>query len=178
MNYGISGAIVAHPRGVTLAQPLGSQFAIVNANGASGVRFQNQQGIQTDWLGNAVIPSLTPYQENAIRIDTASLPENVESSDTSIRVIPSRNAAVESRFDAHVGYRMLIALTRPGNQRVPFGAIVTSANADLSGIVDDTSTVYRRRRRAHTAHGEMGKSARPTVRRPYFTAGRGIHGEP
>lgn len=142
MNYGISGAIVAHPRGVTLAQPLGSQFAIVNANGASGVRFQNQQGIQTDWLGNAVIPSLTPYQENAIRIDTASLPENVESSDTSIRVIPSRNAAVESRFDAHVGYRMLIALTRPGNQRVPFGAIVTSANADLSGIVDDTSTVY------------------------------------
>lgn len=64
-----------------------SQFAIVNANGASGVRFQNQQGIQTDWLGNAVIPSLTPYQENAIRIDTASLPENVESSDTSIRVI-------------------------------------------------------------------------------------------
>ena len=96
---------------------------------------------QTGW-GNAVIPSLTPYQENAIRIDTASLPENVESSDTSIRVIPSRNAAVESRFDAHVGYRMLIALTRPGNQRVPFGAIVTSANADLSGIVDDTSTVY------------------------------------
>ncbi|WP_250664761.1 fimbria/pilus outer membrane usher protein, partial [Escherichia coli] len=79
------------------AQPLGSQFAIVNANDAAGVRFKNQRGIQTDWLGNAVIPSLTPYQENAIRIDTTSLPENVDSSDTTATVIPSRNAAVVAR---------------------------------------------------------------------------------
>lgn len=30
------------------AQPLGSQFAIVNANGASGLRFQNYRGVRTD----------------------------------------------------------------------------------------------------------------------------------
>lgn len=88
LNYGIGGAIVAHPQGITLAQPLGSQFAIVNANDASGIRFLNQRGIRTDWQGNAVIPSLTPYQENNIRIDTSSLPENVDSSDTAITVIP------------------------------------------------------------------------------------------
>lgn len=142
LNYGISGGIVAHPHGVTLAQPLGSQFAIVNANDAAGVRFKNQRGIQTDWLGNAVIPSLTPYQENAIRIDTTSLPENVDSSDTTATVIPSRNAAVVARFNAHVGYRMLITLTRSNGERVPFGAVATSANPVMSGIVDDTGTVY------------------------------------
>ncbi|WP_406808175.1 fimbria/pilus outer membrane usher protein [Enterobacter chuandaensis] len=142
LNYGISGGIVAHPQGVTLAQPLGSQFAIVSANDASGVRFQNQRGIQTDWQGNAVIPSLTPYQENSIRIDTASLQENVDSSDTSVTVIPSRNAAVMARFDAHTGYRMLITLKRQNGQLVPFGAIATSDTPVLSGIVDDTGTVY------------------------------------
>ncbi len=142
LNYGISGGIVAHPHGVTLAQPLGNQFAIINANNAAGVRFQNQRGIQTDWQGNAIIPSLTPYQENRIRIDTSSLPENVDSSDTSATVIPSRNAAVVANFDAHVGYRMLITLTRPNGQRVPFGAIATSASPVISGIVDDTGTVY------------------------------------
>ena len=141
-SYGISGGIVAHPHGVTLAQPLGSQFAIVNANDAAGVRFKNQRGIQTDWLGNAVIPSLTPYQENAIRIDTTSLPENVDSSDTTATVIPSRNAAVVARFNAHVGYRMLITLTRPNGDRVPFGAVATCASPVMSGIVDDTGTVY------------------------------------
>lgn len=155
LNYGISGALVAHPQGVTLAQPLGSQFAIVSANDASGVRFLNQRGIQTDWQGNAVIPSLTPYQENNIRIDTSSLPENVDSSDTAITVIPSRNAAVMARFDAHTGYRVLIALKRPNGLPVPFGAIATSDTPVISGIVDDTGTVYL---------AGIGEAARLTVK--------------
>lgn len=142
LSYGLSGAVVAHPHGITLAQPLGSQFAIVNANHASGVRFQNQRGIQTDWQGNAVIPSLTPYQENSIRVDTTSLPEDVDTSETAVTVIPSRNAAVVANFDAHVGYRALITLTRPGGGTVPFGAIVTAVSPVISGIVDDMGTVY------------------------------------
>lgn len=142
LSYGLSGAVVAHPHGITLAQPLGSQFAIVNANHASGVRFQNQRGIQTDWQGNAVIPSLTPYQENNIRVDTTSLPEDVDTSETAVTVIPSRNAAVVANFDAHIGYRALITLTRPGGNTVPFGAIVTAVSPVISGIVDDTGTVY------------------------------------
>ena len=142
LSYGVSGAVVAHPHGVTLAQPLGSQFAIVNANHASGVRFQNQRGIQTDWQGNAVIPSLTPYQENSIRVDTTSLPEDVDTSDTAATVIPSRNAAVVANFDAHVGYRVLVTLMRPGGKTVPFGAIATTLSPVMSGIVDDTGTLY------------------------------------
>ena len=142
LSYGMSGAVVAHPHGITLAQPLGSQFAIVNANHASGVRFQNQRGIQTDWQGNAVIPSLTPYQENSIRVDTTSLPEDVDTSETAVTVIPSRNAAVTASFDAHVGYRALITLTRPDGSTVPFAAIATAVSPVISGIVDDTGTVY------------------------------------
>ncbi|MBA3110825.1 fimbrial biogenesis outer membrane usher protein [Salmonella enterica] len=142
LSYGVSGAIVAHPHGVTLAQPLGSQFAIVNANGAAGVRFQNQRGIQTDWQGNAVIPSLSPYQENHIRVDTTSLPDDVDTSETAVTVIPSRNAAVAANFDAHVGYRALIKLTRPNGMAVPFGAMATARSPVLSGIVDDTGTLY------------------------------------
>lgn len=142
LSYGVSGAIVAHPHGITLAQPLGNQFAIVNANHASGVRFQNQRGIQTDWQGNAVIPSLTPYQENNIRVDTTSLPEDVDTSDTAVTVIPSRNAAVVANFDAHVGYRALITVMRPGGKTVPFGAVATTLSPVLSGIIDDTGTLY------------------------------------
>ncbi|MGG5837558.1 fimbria/pilus outer membrane usher protein, partial [Huaxiibacter chinensis] len=143
LSYGVNGAIVAHPHGVTLAQPLGGQFAIINTNDAAGIRFQNQRGIQTDWQGNAVIPSLTAYQENRIRIDTTSLPEDVDSSDTAVTVIPSRNAAVMARMDAHVGYRLLITLTRPDGKAVPFGALATTTGTPvLSGIVDDSGVLY------------------------------------
>ncbi|WP_312982752.1 fimbria/pilus outer membrane usher protein [Atlantibacter sp.] len=141
-SYGISGAIVAHPQGITLAQPLGDEFAIVNANGASGVRFMNQRGVQTDLFGNAIIPSLEAYQENTINVDTTTLPEDVDTNDTALTVVPSRNAAVAAHIDAHVGYRALIMLTRPQGQTVPFGAMATVDLQPQSGIVDDTGMLY------------------------------------
>lgn len=142
LSYGISGAIVAHPRGVTLSQPLGNQFAIISANGATGIRFQNQRGIRTDWLGNAIIPSLTPYQENTLRVDTTSLPADVDTSETALEVIPSRNAAVSATIDAHIGYRALIALHQQNGQPVPFGAIASVESPAQSGIVDDAGMLY------------------------------------
>ncbi|WP_313109324.1 fimbria/pilus outer membrane usher protein [Atlantibacter sp.] len=142
LNYGLNGGIVAHPGGVTLSQPLGNEFAIVNANGASGIRFTNQRGVQTDWFGNAIIPSLSPYQENVIRIDTTSLPDNVDSTDTAISVIPGRNAAVEAHFNARVGHRAMISLKRADGRPVPFGALATVDETGINGIVDDSGTLY------------------------------------
>lgn len=142
LTYGLSGAVVAHPAGVTLSQPLGDQFAIVSANGASGVRFANQRGVQTDIFGNAIIPSLTPYQENIIRIDTTSLPDDVDTDETSMTLIPSRSAAVSTQFRAHVGYRALISLTRPDGRIIPFGAVANVDGLSLNGIVDDRGVLY------------------------------------
>lgn len=142
LSYGISGAIVAHPHGVTLSQPLGDTFAIVNAGGASGIRFQNERGVSTDIFGNAIIPSLTPYQINNIRVDTTSLPDDVETNATTLTAIPSRSAAVAATLEARVGYRALIKLSRPQNRSVPFGAIASANIPGVTGIVDDTSTLY------------------------------------
>lgn len=141
-SYGASGAVVIHPHGITLSQPLGDQFAIVDAEGAAGLQFQNQRGIRTDMWGNAVIPSLTAYQENRIGLDTTLLPDDVDSSDTALTVVPSRNAAVRAHFSARTGYRMLITLTRPNGKPVPFGAMVNSADGELNGIVDDNGVLY------------------------------------
>ncbi|MFP2469579.1 fimbria/pilus outer membrane usher protein [Pseudescherichia vulneris] len=142
LSYGVSGAIVAHPNGVTLSQPLGDTFAIINAKGASGIRFQNERGITTDVFGNAIIPSLSPYQINNIRVDTTSLPEDVDPVDTAITAIPSRGAAVAATLETHMGYRVLINLMRAGNSPVPFGAIASDDTTGVTGIVDDTSTLY------------------------------------
>ena len=142
ISYGASGGIVAHQHGVTLAQPLGSQFAIISTDNASGVRFQNQRGIQTDWQGNAVIPSLSAYQENTVRVDTSSLPEDVETDTTAVTLIPTSNAVVSGNISARIGYRVLITLQRPGKSPVPFGAIATAENQSINGIVDDGGTLY------------------------------------
>lgn len=142
LSYGASGALVVHPHGVTLSQPLGDQFAIINADGASGIAFQNQRGIRTDWFGNAIIPSLSAYQENRIGMDTTQLPDNVDSTSTAITVVPSRNAAVAAHFSAKVGYRALIVLSLPNASEVPFGAMASSADGKINGIVAERGVLY------------------------------------
>lgn len=142
INYGVNGGIVIHPGGITLSQPLGNEFAIVDTNDASGIGFTNQRGIQTDWFGNAIIPSLTPYQENTIRLDTTSLPEEVDSNDTAVTVVPTRQAAVKAHFDARKGYRVLVTLTRPDGRLIPFGALGSIDGTGINGIVDDSGTLY------------------------------------
>ncbi len=142
LSYGTNGALVVHPHGVTLSQPLGNQFAIVDADGAAGVAFQNQRGIRTDMFGNAVIPSLSAYQENHINVDTTMLPDDVDSNNTSATVVPSRNAAVVAHFSARRGYRALITLVQLSGKPLPFGTMVTSGDGLLSGIADDQGMVY------------------------------------
>lgn len=44
-NYGVTGGVVIHPHGVTLSQYLGNAFALIDANGASGVRIQTIRGL-------------------------------------------------------------------------------------------------------------------------------------
>lgn len=142
ISYGASGGIVAHPHGITLSQPLGNQFAIISANNASDVRFLNQRGIQTDWQGNAIIPSLSAYQENTVRVDTTSLPEDIETDATAVTLVPNRNAIVSGNINARKGYRVLITLHRLDHSPVPFGAIASADEPSITGIVDEDGTLY------------------------------------
>lgn len=141
-SYGIAGGVVAHSHGLTLSQPLSTSFALVDTNGAAGARIQNIPGVKTDWRGYAIVPYLTPYNENRVSIDTTTLPEDVDVKNSSEMVIPNKGAMVVAHFDAHVGARALITLIRTGGKPVPFGAVVVSEDQSLTNIVDDGGTVY------------------------------------
>jgi outer membrane usher protein len=143
LNYGISGALVIHPGGITLSQPLGDSFALVDANGASGIHLVNEAGVATDWFGYAVVPSLTPYRRNQLAIDTTKLPGGVDSENTSQVVIPNKGAMTAVHFDARIGYRVLLTLKRANGQFVPFGANATQfPDNQKQIIVDEKGVVY------------------------------------
>ncbi len=142
ISYGIAGGVVAHAHGVTLSQPLGDSFALIDANGASGARVQNLPGLRTDWRGYAVVPYLTSYTENRIVLDTTTLPDEVDVTNTSELVIPNKGAMVVAHFDAHIGVRALIKLVRNDGTTVPFGAVAVSEDQSLENIVDDGGVLY------------------------------------
>ncbi|EKY3197565.1 fimbrial biogenesis outer membrane usher protein [Cronobacter turicensis] len=142
-SYGASGALVMHPHGVTLSQPLGDAFALVDANGASDIHFKNQAGVSTDWLGYAVIPWLSPYERNELTLDTTTMPAGVDAQNTHLTLIPNKGALVYARFDAREGHRLLLTLRQTSGEPVPFGALVTLNGIDgYESIVDEGGVAY------------------------------------
>lgn len=143
-HYGVQGAIVAHPYGVTLGQSLGNSMALVRAPGASRVKVQNQTGIRTDARGYAVVPYLGSYRDNRVALDTMSLGDDMDIDAPVTTVVPTSGAIVLADFKARVGARALITLTFQGKP-IPFGAratLMTEGGENGSGIVADAGTVY------------------------------------
>lgn len=139
LNYGLNGAIVAHRNGITFSQPLGETNVLIAAPGAGDVKVEGTPGLRTDWRGYAVVPYATTYRRNRMALDTASLPDNVDLTDTVVNVVPTRGALVRASFTTQVGARALITLTHNGKP-VPFGAMVSAA--DSASIVGDDGQVY------------------------------------
>ncbi|MCS3601732.1 outer membrane usher protein [Buttiauxella sp. BIGb0471] len=145
VNYGISGGVLAHRDGITLAQPFGETIALVKAPGAAGVGVLNQTGVKTDYRGYTVVSNMMPFRKNDISFDTASMPDNVELELTTQTVIPTRGAVVRAVYQASIGQRALITLKRTDGKPVPFGAVVSMNSKDTANqgfIVGDNGQVY------------------------------------
>ncbi|WP_422731668.1 fimbria/pilus outer membrane usher protein [Pantoea agglomerans] len=146
-NYGLSGGIVAHEHGITLSQPLGDTFAIVRVPDTADVGIQSSSNVLTDSRGYAIVPSLSPYQENSIELETDTLPDNVDVELDGQKAIPTRGAIVVADYATHVGNRVLFTLTYD-NAFPPFGAAgqITLAKegkgSNTSGIVAEKGELY------------------------------------
>lgn len=144
LNYGLSGALVAHRDGITLSQPLGETAVLIKAPGISGASVVNQTGVSTDFRGYTLVPYVRAYRVSELTLDPLSLPDTVELAQTTQQVVPTRGALVRADFSGRVGQRALITLTRSNGLPVPFGATVTLADeaGDYSSIVGNNGEVW------------------------------------
>jgi len=143
VNYTASGAMVAHPYGVTLSQSLGESSVLVRAPGASDVDLESQVGVSTDPWGYAVVPFASAYRKNRVSLDPGSLSDDVDMDHFTQTAVPTRGALVLAEFDTRVGGRALLTLSFDG-QPVPFGATATlrQEGKPNSSIVGDAGEVY------------------------------------
>jgi len=134
-TVGVAGGLLAHAGGVTLSQPLGETMALVQAPKAQGVGLESRPGVGTDWVGNAVIPNLSPYRLNRIALRTGDLGDTVEVKNAAMDVVPTRGAVVVARFETSVGYRLLITLANDKGRALPLGARVENESGQEVGVV-------------------------------------------
>ncbi|HFZ0498646.1 TPA: fimbria/pilus outer membrane usher protein, partial [Klebsiella pneumoniae] len=145
-SYGMSGAVLVHPQGITLAKTLSldGANALIELPGVGGVRIA---GVETDWRGYAVVSGLTPYDLNKLSVNMTNLPGNVEVDSSSKATVPTRGSVVRVRFTGSRGYRVLFTLARAAGGDIPFGAVVSLKKQDKqapehTGIVGDSGQAY------------------------------------
>ncbi len=143
-SVGMRGAVVVHPGGVTLSQPLSETFGIVEASDAEGARLLNASGVRVDGRGYAVVPHLTPYRMNTVEIDPKGLSTDVELQVTSQQVAPRAGAVAMLRYATVSGRSAMLEVQRPDGKPLPFGASVLDEHGVEVGLVGQASRVLAR----------------------------------
>lgn len=145
LSYGMDGAVLVHPWGMTLSQPFSAErdaIALVKAPGASNVGVNNGAGIRTDWRGYTVQPYVTPYRKNHLTLNSRDLAAQVDVDNSVVSVIPTGGAVVLADFPTHFGARVLLTLTYPDGRPLPFGAMVTQEDDQRENIVGEEGQVF------------------------------------
>ncbi|MFC5475368.1 fimbria/pilus outer membrane usher protein [Paraherbaspirillum soli] len=139
----MSGGLLAHADGLTLAQELGDTIALVQTPGVAGVSVASANGVRTDRAGNAVVTSLTPYRSNRVAMDPTTLPEGADLKNTVAFVIPTKGAVVRTTFAATTGgVRMLLRLLDKDGKALPFGSRIENAQSEEQSIVGSAGETF------------------------------------
>lgn len=138
------GAAVVHSGGVTLGPYLSDTFGIVEAKGAEGASVRNAQGARVNGAGYAIIPSLTPYRNNDVALDTKGINANAELTGGQLRVAPYAGSGVLLKFATLTGHAVLVNASGPGGEPLPLGANVLDGTGATIGVVGQGSQVYAR----------------------------------
>lgn len=176
-NAGMRGAVVVHREGVTFGPYVGDTFALLKASGASGSRVRGGQGARVDRNGFALVPSLSPYRNNAIGLDPQGIADDAELVDTERKVAPYAGAALRVEFKTLGGRPLVIRATRADGLALPLGATVLDDQGVAIGMVGQGGQVYAR---AATQRGELHVSWGPGMddgcRLPYSLDGADARG--
>lgn len=139
----VSGGAVIHRHGLTLGPQINGTAALIEVPGVSGVSTSEDHRLKTDFRGYSIVPSIFPYQEHDISLETTDLPPDAEVTKTDAKVLPTEGAIVRASFSPQIGARALMTITRNNGETIPFGAMASLVNQPANAaIVDEGGKAY------------------------------------
>lgn len=145
LSLSANGSLVAHGGGVTVGPRLGDYpFALVEAEGAAGATLLNGYGSRIDRNGYAIVPSLTPYRENIVAVNTNGLPDDVDVLESESSVIPRIGSAVKIKMKTMVGAPLVLIVKDPQGEPLPIGADVVDKESTSLGIIGQGGMAFIR----------------------------------
>jgi outer membrane usher protein len=124
VRLGAQGALVAARGDVFVSRRLLDSFALVEVPGypGVGVGFQSTALTRTDADGQALVPHLSAYRRNAVRLDPAELPISAELDTIELVAVPPARSGVLLSFPVRSGRGALLTIHFDDGQPAPAGA--------------------------------------------------------
>ncbi|EBY0812105.1 fimbrial protein [Salmonella enterica subsp. enterica serovar Lattenkamp] len=142
-NYSanMSGGIVAHGHGVTLSPyQIQDTFSVVSFNdNVSGIEVSTPQGpVWTDFWGQAISASATPYKVNTLEVNTETLPGNIDINNGIKKLTPGHGSVTSVNFGVIRVRRAMLTLRLPDGKPIPKGDVLVDAkNQYVTTAVED-----------------------------------------
>lgn len=141
-NYSLSGngSFVAHSQGITFSNnSVQDTYGLVTlSHPLAGIPVNTPGGTTwTDWRGMAVIPSLTPWHDNAIDIDVDRLPKKTDIANGHRTLRPARGSVRKVSIAMLTGTRLLMTISLTDGKLLPKGSTVWSGKKIVAEAVDD-----------------------------------------
>ena len=141
-SLSVSGGMVAHAGGITLSQPLGDTFSLIEAKNATNVGVQNQTGVRIDPFGYAVVPHVIAYRINNISLNTLDFGSNIDVPVATADTIPTRGAITRIKFDTYLGESVLLHSRLENGMVPPAGAEVFAVDGRNSGLAGPDGEIF------------------------------------
>ncbi|MBD7954312.1 fimbrial biogenesis outer membrane usher protein [Stenotrophomonas sp. Sa5BUN4] len=136
----MSGGLVLHAGGVTLAPSLSGTIGIVDAKDAAGATLTSSSAV-VDHRGYAIVNNLRPYRMNSVSVDTGTAQDMIEFDSSVQRTVPRAGAVVRLTYQVTGTKNRLIRLDHTGEGAAFFGAPVTDTSGALRGTVGQGNVV-------------------------------------
>jgi outer membrane usher protein len=126
LRLGATGGMVLADGHLFATRRLDSSFAVAEVAGYGnvGIGLGSNVLTHTDAAGVALIPRLSAYQGNSIRIDPKELPINAEIDSIEQTVVPAWRSGVKVVFPVRSGRGALLKIVFDDGQAAPAGAVI------------------------------------------------------
>ncbi len=123
---GLTGGVVYAAGRPFLTQRVDQSFAVVEVKGLRdvGVGLGSTVTARTDENGIALVPFLSPYQQNQVRLNATDLPISAEIASIEQLVVPVWRSGVKVDFPVRGGRAALVKLVLDDGEPAPAGGIV------------------------------------------------------
>ena len=125
LRLGANGGVIATDGHVFATQRLNNSFALAEVKdyGNVGVGLGNNVLTKTNAKGIALIPRLSAYQSNSVRLDPTDLPVSAELDSIEQDVVPAWRSGVKVNFPVRSGRGALLKIVLDDGDVAPAGAI-------------------------------------------------------